>query len=299
MKNSRAKKFISLFLMLLMLFGSAFGMSLTAYAEEEAAAAAESAEPAATAPAEEAAEEPQGSEPAAPEAPAPTEAPAPAEEPEKEKENPAAQEEKTPSEESRKEAAKKEDQDTKKQEKQQAPKQEEHQAYSAPWLSSSDIPIDDDQLMVLITFFREELRLNKSALAGMLANIHRESGFDYVKVGDYGNAFGLCQWRSDRLDMLVAYCDENDLNPVTLEGQLAYLLYEIQVYYPNLCIYFDCCEESEDDAAWAAYYVCRAYEVPTELDEECEVREEFAREIYYPKILELEEQGLLPAIPED
>ena len=60
---------------------------------------------------------------------------------------------------------------------------------------------------VAAEFLRSELKLNSAAIAGILANISRESGFDPATVGDEGASFGLCQWRDRRRDRLLAYCE--------------------------------------------------------------------------------------------
>jgi hypothetical protein len=68
------------------------------------------------------------------------------------------------------------------------------------------------------------LGLNATQLAGILANLQRESGFDPTKVGSSGDT-GIAQWVGDRLTALKA-AEGPAWN--TIQGQIDFLLKELQ-----------------------------------------------------------------------
>ena len=39
-------------------------------------------------------------------------------------------------------------------------------------------------------------------------------------------------------------------------------------------------EETEDDAAWAAWYICKNYEAPVHVEEELLIREQLAKDYF-------------------
>ena len=66
---------------------------------------------------------------------------------------------------------------------------------------------------------------NKNAVAGLMANIERESGFRLNALSDGGTSNGLFQWHKGRLDRLKQYCGAEYLT--SIKCQLDYFLYEI------------------------------------------------------------------------
>ncbi len=62
--------------------------------------------------------------------------------------------------------------------------------------------------------------------AGIVANIHRESGFKAGAVGDSGSAFGLGQWHKDRQDAFKAWAG-HDIKQSTFQEQLGFINYEL------------------------------------------------------------------------
>lgn len=152
------------------------------------------------------------------------------------------------------------------------------------WMS-----LTEEELAEFAAYFQEELNLNTAAVAGILTNIQFESGFDPTKVGDDGFAFGICQWRGARLDQMVAYCDENGLNPVSLEGQLAFLVHDLQENYIYPYDLVRMVSDSPDGASDATFYFCAYYEVPSDPDDVCSERFEYCDLLFYPALLELEE----------
>ena len=174
----------------------------------------------------------------------------------------------------------------------------------APTPTSTSVPmfdiIDGRTIMISITeeefieyaaFLREALNLNDASIAGILANIQGESGFNPKKVGDSGNAYGICQWRGPRLDQMVQYCKENGLNPITKEGQLQFLAHDLRDNYIYAYDLIRLCEDSEQGALQATYYFCAYYEVPADPEEESAGREELTKLLLYPRLNELSEEG--------
>lgn len=62
-----------------------------------------------------------------------------------------------------------------------------------------------------------------AAACGVLGNIYAESRFNYTIDGENGT--GLCQWTDTRRDSLIAYCEANGYSYLSLEGQVAFLMY--------------------------------------------------------------------------
>jgi hypothetical protein len=64
--------------------------------------------------------------------------------------------------------------------------------------------------------------------SGIIGNLMQESGMRTTAVGDHGAAFGLAQWRDERLDGLKEYATRHGLGPAEMKAQLGYLDYELQ-----------------------------------------------------------------------
>lgn len=66
------------------------------------------------------------------------------------------------------------------------------------------------------------------AAAGIVGNIHAESGFNTNASGDKGSAYGLTQLRGDRQQGLYDYANKNGLDPSSMDAQLGYVDYEMR-----------------------------------------------------------------------
>ena len=152
------------------------------------------------------------------------------------------------------------------------------------------LSITEEEFMEYAEFLRRELNLNDASLAGILSNIQGESGFNPNKVGDMGNAYGLCQWRGPRLDQMIRFCEENDLNPVTKEGQLRFLVHDLKEVYIYAYDLIRLCNDSEEGARQATFYFCAYYEVPSDPEKESAAREELTELLIYPRLTELNEE---------
>ena len=151
------------------------------------------------------------------------------------------------------------------------------------------LSITEEEFIEIADFLRTELNLNDAALAGILANLQGESGFNPHKVGDNGSAFGICQWQGPRLNQMVQYCEENDLNPVSREGQLRFLAHDLKEVYIYAYEQIRLCEDSEKGALQATYNFCAYYEVPADPEGESKEREELTKLLIYPRLNELSE----------
>ena len=98
---------------------------------------------------------------------------------------------------------------------------------------------------------------NKAAACGILANIRFESTFNPT-VGEY--YYGLCQWGGARKDRLFAYCAENGLDSGTIEGQLAFMNYELNSSYASVRQQLLGVADNSDGAYQAAIIFCNGYE---------------------------------------
>ena len=148
-------------------------------------------------------------------------------------------------------------------------------------------------ILKIAGFLRYELALPDSAIAAVLANMDRESAFDPRAIDETGTFFGLCQWSRTRWLDCFCFCRQNGLDRLTVEGQLAFLRYELEGEYDwILTEYLLDAEDSEDGAQEAQYYFCELFEAPTDLDWEQVRRSKLVAEVYWPMMLD--EKLVLP-----
>ena len=153
------------------------------------------------------------------------------------------------------------------------------------WMS-----LTEDELLEYAWYLMDALDINPAAAAGILVNIQFESGFDPNKLGDDGAAYGICQWRGDRLDQMVEFCDEYGYDPITMEGQLAFLVYDLQENYIYPYDLVRLVSNPPDGATDAAFYFCAYYEVPWDPDTESADRLTYCYILFYPALLDLIEE---------
>lgn len=126
----------------------------------------------------------------------------------------------------------------------------------------------------------DRMGLNAAAACGILANIRRESNFN-PDLGD--NYYGLCQWNSGLARTMRAYCEENGLDSASIEGQLSYLLYDMQTRAPKVLNYLKAVDNNSLGAYDAGYYFCYYYERPAKKETSSVTRGELARDTYFEK----------------
>lgn len=132
-------------------------------------------------------------------------------------------------------------------------------------------------------FATKVMGYNDAAAAGLLANISAESGFRTSTNGDSGRSYGICQWFSSRKSRLINYCEDKNLDYTSLYGQLRFLQYELEKYYPSVHRYMKGVENSADGAYDAAYYFCYNFEAPANRAGQSTSRGNAAQNIFYPR----------------
>ncbi len=130
-------------------------------------------------------------------------------------------------------------------------------------------------------FLTGELGLTTAAACGVLANIEHESSFRPTIVGDQGTSYGLCQWHNERFSALRGYCSALGMDYRTVEGQMAYLRYELGNQYTTLLLTLQSIDDTPDGAYRAAYLWCIQFEKPSNMQLKAAARGELARGKYW------------------
>jgi len=138
----------------------------------------------------------------------------------------------------------------------------------------------------IFCYLVEDMNLTPAAACGVLANIEYESDFDYMLYGDGGTSFGICQWHNERWDNMIDFCNRNKLSWKSLDGQLAFLNYELTNYGCDtgyiLSKLVDI-ENTADGAYEAAYKWCYYFERPANREYQSDKRGTRAKNYYWPK----------------
>lgn len=130
-------------------------------------------------------------------------------------------------------------------------------------------------------FLTDELGLSTAAACGVLANIEHESAFRPTIVGDQGTSYGLCQWHNERFSALRGYCSALGLDYRTVEGQMAYLRYELGNRYTTLLLTLQSIDDTPEGAYRAAYLWCIQFEKPSNMQAKAAARGELAQGKYW------------------
>lgn len=95
--------------------------------------------------------------------------------------------------------------------------------------SSESMGIGGNTVQERVYNFLRAKGFSAAAACGVMGNIQVESGFD-ATIEEIGNAigYGLCQWSFERRTNLVNWCNNNGRDYTTVEGQLDYLIYELE-----------------------------------------------------------------------
>lgn len=134
---------------------------------------------------------------------------------------------------------------------------------------------------IVFNYLVDELKMNSAAACGVLANIYYESGFDPHMEGDNNTSYGICQWHADRKTNLINYCKSNNLDYTTLEGQLAFLKYELVNSYSKIYNYMLSEKNTADGAYDAGWYWCYNFEVPANRETVSVTRGNLAKNTYW------------------
>ena len=148
-------------------------------------------------------------------------------------------------------------------------------------------------------YLTEELMLSNAAACGVLANIEHESNFQPTIYGDKGTSYGLCQWHNERFTALRGYCNALGLDYRTVEGQMAYLKYELGNKYTSLLLNLQAIDNTPDGAYRAAYLWCVRFEMPSNMQVKAVQRGELAQGKYWPRYNRFEPIILIEPEPEE
>lgn len=138
----------------------------------------------------------------------------------------------------------------------------------------------------IFKYLTEELGFNSAAACGIMANIEKESSFRSNIIIRDSNGLpsgGLCMWNGGRLNNLKKFCANKGLNYLSIEGQLAYLEYELQKEpYKHIYKYLKNVANSSNGAYNAAHYWCYYFEVPANRSSKSVQRGNTAIKSYWP-----------------
>jgi peptidoglycan hydrolase-like protein with peptidoglycan-binding domain len=104
--------------------------------------------------------------------------------------------------------------------------------------------------------------LTKEQAIGIAANLQAESGFKTGILGDHGTSMGLAQWHADRMRNLKTWTADNNLDYMTVDGQLEFLWYELNTSEKSALNAIQSADTPED----AAYAFTVKFERPANRD---------------------------------
>ena len=155
-----------------------------------------------------------------------------------------------------------------------------------------EIKVNDEMLYnmdVIYHYLTEDLKLSTAAACGVMANIYRESKFLPDCSSASSSTVGLVQWYGSNCTAEKNWCYTNGYDPQSMEGQLAYLTYQLNNQSPHTSTYQYLLSvgNSSDGAYCAGYYWCYYFEIPSNRDSVSNTSGELAQRFYafYVKVL--------------
>lgn len=152
-----------------------------------------------------------------------------------------------------------------------------------PQVATIEVQQEQSIENIIFNYFIEKMGLNKAAALGIMANIQAESEFN-ISAGSKGGAYGLCQWCGSRRNTLLSW----SWDP-SVEVQLVYIQHELENGYVDVLDVLKSVEDTEDGAAYAAYYFCKYYERPSNVEWKAQYRAGIAKE-FWPQFEVQEEE---------
>lgn len=122
---------------------------------------------------------------------------------------------------------------------------------------------------------------NTAAASGILSNLYHESGFN--PTAKSGPSIGLCQWLGTRKTALYSFASRNGYSAYSLEGQVAFLNYELKNSYAKIYNYLHSVDNTAMGAYNAAYKFCYFYERPAKRSYRSDQRGNSAKNTYFVK----------------
>ena len=126
-------------------------------------------------------------------------------------------------------------------------------------VSAASYSENSDYIFEVLT---RKLGYSEAAACGIMANIRCESTFNPHAWNAGGGSYGLCQWTGGRYGRLQNWCRSNGYDYTTIDGQLAYLEYELQNHYKGVEDYLRSVENTSAGAYDAGQYYCYHFEAP-------------------------------------
>lgn len=123
--------------------------------------------------------------------------------------------------------------------------------------------------------------LSSAAACGVMANIEKESNFN-PSAGSTSGAYGLCQWTGSRRSNLFSYCNRNGYSSSSVEGQVAFLMYELRNSYSGVLNSLKSVANNADGAYNAGYRFCYDFERPANKGSRSSQRASVAKNSYWP-----------------
>lgn len=123
--------------------------------------------------------------------------------------------------------------------------------------------------------------LSSAAACGVMANIEKESNFN-PSAGSTSGAYGLCQWTGNRRSNLFSFCNRNGYSSSSVEGQVAFLMYELRNSYSGVLNSLKSVANSADGAYNAGYRFCYDFERPANKGSRSSQRASVAKNSYWP-----------------
>ena len=114
----------------------------------------------------------------------------------------------------------------------------------------------------IFEYLTQRLNYSEAAACGIMANIRCESTFNPHAWNAGGGSYGLCQWTGGRYSRLRNWCGSNGYDYTTIDGQLAYLQFELLNHYTGVENYIRSVENTSEGAYLAGQYYCYHFEAP-------------------------------------
>lgn len=100
---------------------------------------------------------------------------------------------------------------------------------------SIDLSLTTNQtgtINTIVDFFVKK-GLTKEQGLGIAANLQAESGLRTSAIGDSGTSMGLAQWHNERMNNLINWTKQNNMDPNSVNSQLEFLWHELTTTESN------------------------------------------------------------------
>lgn len=132
---------------------------------------------------------------------------------------------------------------------------------AAEQLKALTLPEELTAQEVITRYLQDELSLNRAVVCGILGNLYEESHLS-PEARSGSNCVGIAQWTGSRYTDLTLFCAESGYEATSMQGQLAFLVFELQNGYSPVYEALLDIEDSAAGAQEAAKIFCRRFEIP-------------------------------------